>query len=462
MFLCLLCEANQSKIIERREIQKKSEFEFDLSNKTNVTKTGFKKDKRFEQIKTRAYLHALKFYNSSDKNSDQSKFEPAIDESLNLKDGKQNSKNDTNKKSEVLIDDKSLKDAIQKAKTPSDIENAFKHNQKQKEQFLKIKENAYKANTLSSFVNLSLQHLDGMISKNVSSQYKNIVSMFGDDIFSSEKEFEEIRKKILKDQVPGKPFDPSKVSRESLLELTKLYKRMAKSKRIKFADNIQEIYGHSSNNPDECISLHTHFNKSNSECVCDKGYTSTDPKLLGCWKCNTTCHEDATCSSPGICTCNSGFFGDGIQQCNAKVFEISEIEPKECIVSEGCTINVFFKNDGLPFQKAYCKFDESIVAASTITQNSFICSVPPSFSKKLELRISLNKNDWSSIPFIVKVVPVSKKLFGTILYLVVLFITILTMFFFYRKNKITNEIKEPNLAAFNEEKKQVKYHFQLP
>jgi hypothetical protein len=50
-------------------------------------------------------------------------------------------------------------------------------------------------------------------------------------------------------------------------------------------------------------------------CECIDDAYGDDPREEGCWRCNSTCHPQASCVRGGICECFAGFRGDGVTAC---------------------------------------------------------------------------------------------------------------------------------------------------
>lgn len=151
-----------------------------------------------------------------------------------------------------------------------------------------------------------------------------------------------------------------------------------------------------SNKP--CDKPNTRLNFA-GQCVCEKGYQTTDAYGLGCWKCNDRCHLNALCERDGQCKCMNGYRGDGIKTCELIPPIIKSINPteyKEKDLTPNFRVNVTYSYQNYVSNEAFCSFGERVVKTQLTESDKISCPVPSGITGKILFRISFNNRDWSN------------------------------------------------------------------
>lgn len=146
-----------------------------------------------------------------------------------------------------------------------------------------------------------------------------------------------------------------------------------------------------------CNKPNTHINFA-GQCVCNKGYQTTDVYEIGCWKCHEQCHINAQCESDGKCKCFSGYRGDGIKTCDLMPPIIKSVIPTEIYekdLSPYFRVNVSYSYLNYVSNEAFCSFGSRVVKTQIIQNGVLPCPVPMGLKGKVPLHISFNNKEWS-------------------------------------------------------------------
>lgn len=178
-------------------------------------------------------------------------------------------------------------------------------------------------------------------------------------------------------------------------------KEFIRSKRKRYRGNRDQGEGgpdlRFENSDKPCNMPHTRLNFA-GQCVCEKGYQTTDAYGLGCWKCLDQCHLNAQCERNGKCKCMTGYKGDGIKSCELMPPLIKSIDPTEYNeqdLNPNSRVNVSYSYLNYVSNEAFCSFGERVVKTQ-INENDIIsCPIPNGIKGKLLFRISFNNRDWS-------------------------------------------------------------------
>ncbi|KAK8895643.1 Matrilin-4 [Tritrichomonas musculus] len=147
----------------------------------------------------------------------------------------------------------------------------------------------------------------------------------------------------------------------------------------------------------KCEMPHTRRNFA-GQCVCEKGYQTTDASGLGCWKCTERCHLNAQCEKGGICKCINGYKGDGVKSCDIIPPTIKSIDPTEINykdLNQGFRVNVSYSYLNYVSNEAFCAFGAHLIKTPISGSEMISCPIPPGVKGKSLLRISFNNRDWS-------------------------------------------------------------------
>jgi hypothetical protein len=123
----------------------------------------------------------------------------------------------------------------------------------------------------------------------------------------------------------------------------------------------------------------------------------------GCWKCDETCHAQATCVSPGRCQCLDNYEGDGVSRCDAIVPQLVALSPTTGYSDAGTWVHISFihtaKNWEWQKNSAVCKFGSYAVSAVNVTDSTLECRAPPHHPAIVDVAISMDGNAWSKEKF---------------------------------------------------------------
>ncbi|EAY08702.1 hypothetical protein TVAG_079620 [Trichomonas vaginalis G3] len=146
---------------------------------------------------------------------------------------------------------------------------------------------------------------------------------------------------------------------------------------------------------DECDGINTII--VNKTCQCMPGFPFGDPNSTqGCYKCNDQCNKFAICAFPGRCVCKNGYIGDGVKECIVPVPRLDSSNTSYIFTRGGQNTTILtipYKN--FHPDKAYCKFDDQIVKAHTVTNTTIICSSPPIHEGIIKVFASYDNVTWT-------------------------------------------------------------------
>jgi hypothetical protein len=152
--------------------------------------------------------------------------------------------------------------------------------------------------------------------------------------------------------------------------------------------------------PDLCNKPHTVLNEYGS-CDCEPGYISTAPDIEGCWVCNLTCGDYASCVSPGTCECDDAYFGDGFV-CLPLIPKLMKTSPKACSPAN-CLLTAWYANTYHGGMEGFCRFNEKVVRAHWIADGQLTCAVPHMNPGKVFVSISFDARHFSDVVFPLKI-----------------------------------------------------------
>ena len=129
-------------------------------------------------------------------------------------------------------------------------------------------------------------------------------------------------------------------------------------------------------------------------CVCQPGMIQDGNS---CFKCEHTCHKDATCVKPGVCQCNKPLIGDGIKECYDIIPKVTNVDPKSGPATGGTSVTITLESN-IPnaVSVAYCRFGSSVVRAHSAHGNKVLCISPSHDEAVLSVAFSYDRVHWSS------------------------------------------------------------------
>lgn len=205
----------------------------------------------------------------------------------------------------------------------------------------------------------------------------------------------------------------------------------------------------------ECPGINTIRNQD-GKCECLPGFPFGNPvDGYGCWKCNSECHLNAQCVSPGKCVCLKGYIGDGITTCNVPVPHVKALAP-ENITSKTEFINVVFETDtNFSAFSGFCRIGTTISLGEIISFDTIQCHVPPSTQSAMSVALSFDNVTWSTERFFLVFtdLDVKKKIVMVWQVWLVIAVVVVGIMIFYatrkRKENVVNQENPDERVAFN-------------
>ena len=128
-----------------------------------------------------------------------------------------------------------------------------------------------------------------------------------------------------------------------------------------------------------------------SICMCNnESYVGNPYTEEGCYTCKNVCSNYAFCSYPGVCQCFDQYTGNGSKcyQITPDVNAIVELNTTHVLVRH------IFRSDS-HMTTGFCKFNDAIVQATNITDDSMVCQIPVNLPDQSLFKISTNAESWS-------------------------------------------------------------------
>ena len=146
-----------------------------------------------------------------------------------------------------------------------------------------------------------------------------------------------------------------------------------------------------------CYGKHTLRTRSGS-CICEEGYIYGDPSSeIGCWKCDHSCHKNASCKPNGKCVCMPGLFGDGISACIEVKPVVEKIYPSSGSDIGGTLIIVNLEGQQKGIQpQILCRFGKTVYEGQIFNMTHCGCITPTGKADSdIKFAVSFNGIEWS-------------------------------------------------------------------
>jgi len=200
---------------------------------------------------------------------------------------------------------------------------------------------------------------------------------------------------------------------------------------------------------EECFGIHTVLT-SDKKCICQDGYTNGNPDEEGCYKCQEDCHPNGSCTFPGLCNCNLGFYGDGVYSCVIPKPVIQDSPFGEYSGQIGNEIILYYK----PFYhfyplKGFCKFEDVSYQALQFNNLYISCMIPKTLQKETNLSISFDEESWSDVvQLIIKSRP-SLQMHLFFVYVFISFFIVLLISYFICSKTMMSKDKSLSVSQMN-------------
>lgn len=182
-----------------------------------------------------------------------------------------------------------------------------------------------------------------------------------------------------------------------------------------------------------------YLNETNKQCFCKDEFPFGDPFMQkGCFKCNNTCSQFATCEYPGNCNCNGEYEGNGIK-C---IKPFPNILFLKRLNKSFIRLDINYYSDD-ELKQAYCKVGEKVVKSTNFSNTFIECNIGKT-GVDLDVSISKDGKIWSPVSayHLTNEDNVDNKPRKTLLVvLFILFMTALTIFMSQAKAPLQEEVQ---------------------